>query len=372
MRTFLIAVAVALLAAGCGASQGLEVANSGRTTPVSAPPAAQPRVGRLDAVAFPSATRGWAAGSGAIIATSDGGTNWTRQYRGNADIRALDFIDPRHGWAVASHSLLRTSDGGASWSPTGEPHGLLLTSVDFVSADQGWGIALGRSVGGSTVASRGTLVHTANGGASWSVVKTAVADSVCVSGGTLVAGAGPKVLQSSDDGRTWTTLLDAVDNQVGPWFTATVQCPDLRSIWVLFQGGAAAGSEGYAAYTSGDGGVGWQPVLVSPILAGSDPAFKGVTPLDAYSGPFAATSASRAVFLGQCPACAQHVTVLRTEDGGAGWQRHLIAGFVPTGLAFADAEHGWMTTIIGGLEGRRSAILATSDGGRTWHPVYPS
>ena len=370
MRAPAIALAVALLATGCGASAGLQVANSGRTTPVSTPPATQPRVGRLDAVAFPSTTRGWAAGSGAIIATTDGGANWTRQYRGGADIGALDFIDTRHGWAVAAHSLLRTSDGGADWSPAAEPHGLLLTSVDFVSADQGWGIALPPSSIDEPVL--GTLVRSADGGASWSVVKTAIADSVCVSGGTLVAGAGSKVLSSGDGGHSWRTLLDARGHQIRQWFTATVQCPDLRSIWVLFQGGAAAGSQAYAAYNTGDGGVGWQPVVVSPILVGSDPAFRGVTPLDAYPGPFAATSASRAVFLGQCPACAQHVTVLRTQDAGAGWDRHLIAGFVPTGLAFADAAHGWMTTLIGGLEGRRSAILATSDGGRSWHPVYPS
>jgi photosystem II stability/assembly factor-like uncharacterized protein len=371
MRAFAIALAVALLSAGCGASAGLQVANSGRTTPVSSASVTQPKVGQLDAVAFPTTANGWAAGRGAIIATSDGGANWTQQYRGGADIRALDFVDARHGCAVASSSLLRTSDGGATWSPAAEPEGLVLTSVDFVSADQGWGIALpARSVGAPVL---GTLVSTGDGGASWSVVKTAVADSVCVSGGTLIAGAGPKVQASADGGRSWSTLLDAGGNPISQWFTATVQCPDLRSIWVMFQGGAAAGSQGYAAYTSGDGGVGWQPVVVAPMLAGSDPIFKGVTPLDSYPGPCLATSASEAVFLGQCPACdPQHVMVLRTEDGGANWDRHVIDGFVPTGLAFADAAHGWMTTLIGGLEARRSAILATSDGGRSWHPVFPS
>ena len=152
-----------------------------------------------------------------------------------------------------------------------------------------------------------------------------------------------------------------------------MQCPDLQSIWVLFQGGAAAGSEGYAAYTSADAGVAWQPVVVSPMLVGSDPAFANVTPLDAYPGPFAAVSASEAIFLGQCPACnPQHVTVLRTRDGGERWERRVVNGFVPTGLAFADPDHGWMTTLVGGVEGRRSAILATTDGGRSWHPVYPS
>jgi hypothetical protein len=124
---------------------------------------------------------------------------------------------------------------------------------------------------------------------------------------------------------------------------------------------------------SSDAGASWRPVIVAPILAGSEPAFRGVARLDAYPGPFAAVTPSEAVFLGQCPACdPQHVMVLRTEDGGTRWQRHVIGGFVPTGLAFADADHGWMTTQLGGYPGRHSAILATTDGGRTWHPVYPA
>jgi hypothetical protein len=152
-----------------------------------------------------------------------------------------------------------------------------------------------------------------------------------------------------------------------------VQCAGPSSIWVLFLGGSAAGSQGYAAYTSSDAGASWRPVVVAPILAGSDPAFRGVAQLDAYPGPFDAVSSAEAVFLGQCPACdPQHVMVLRTEDGGAHWQRHAIGGFVPTGLAFADAEHGWMTTQLGGYPSRPAAILATSDGGRTWHRVFPA
>ena len=86
----------------------------------------------------------------------------------------------------------------------------------------------------------------------------------------------------------------------------------------------------------------------------SDPtrAFADVTPLDSYPGPFAAVSASKAVFLGECPACdPQRVTVLRTHDGGTHWERSVVNGFAPTGLAFADAAHGWMTAVIGGTRG---------------------
>ena len=194
-----------------------------------------------------------------------------------------------------------------------------------------------------------------------------------MSGASLVAGAGSKVLDSTDGGATWSTLLDAAAARSRSGSRRPSSALTCQSIWVLFQGGAAAGSQGYAAYTSADAGVGWQPVVVAPMLVGSDPAFADVTPLDSYPGPFAAVSASEAVFLGQCPACdPQHVTVLRTQDGGARWDRSVVNGFAPTGLAFADAAHGWMTAVIGGTEGRRSAILATTDGGRSWHPVYPS
>jgi photosystem II stability/assembly factor-like uncharacterized protein len=98
------------------------------------------------------------------------------------------------------------------------------------------------------------------------------------------------------------------------------------------------------------------------MLVGSDQAFADVarsTRTPARSRP---SPASEAIFLGQCPACnPQHVTVLRTRDGGASWDRRVVNGFFPTGLAFADPDHGWMTTLVEASR-RRSAILATTDG----------
>jgi photosystem II stability/assembly factor-like uncharacterized protein len=369
-RAVAAGLACALVAAGCGASSGLRVENSGRTVSVTSSTRPAPRVRSLDAVAFPSDARGWAAGKGAIIATADGGATWTRQYSGSDDIRTLDFTDDRHGWAVASASLLHTTDGGTTWSRAGEPPGLDLTGVDFVSPAQGWGIAVPSGEVGAPVS--GALVSTADGGTSWSVIKQGVGNSICATDGAIVAGAGSRVLRSTDGGATWTPLFDASTDRT-TWTGATVECPGGSSIWALFEDGAAAGSQGYAAYASSDAGASWRPVIVAPILAGSEPAFRGVARLDAYPGPFAAVTPSEAVFLGQCPACdPQHVMVLRTEDGGTRWQRHVIGGFVPTGLAFADASHGWMTTQLGGYPGRHSAVLATTDGGRTWHPVYPA
>jgi photosystem II stability/assembly factor-like uncharacterized protein len=362
-----LGIVCALVAAGCGASAGLRVENSGGTVPVTTRAGAQPRVHSLDAIAFPSKTHGWAAGQGAIIATSDGGRTWTQQYRGRAGIRSLDFAGERNGWAVAEASLLRTTDGGATWEQAGEPEGRLLTSVDFVSAMRGWGVATLTGVAEAPYMG-GTVVRTSDGGESWSVVGPSDRNSVCATGTTLVAGAGSRVLRSTDGGSTWTPLFDAGDT----WMETNVQCTG-SSIWALFLGGGAAGSQGYAAYASGDAGATWRPAVVAPILAGSDPAFHGVARLDNYPGPFAAVTPAEAVFLGQCPACdPQHVMVLRTEDGGSHWARHVINGFAPTGLAFADASHGWMTTQLGGYPDRHAAILATTDGGQSWYPVFPA
>ena len=68
--------------------------------------------------------------------------------------------------------------------------------------------------------------------------------------------------------------------------------------------------------------------------------------------------------------------VLKTTDGGLSWAAaKLPHKQVPTSVFFADADTGW----IGGATpppgedegaGGPSAILATSDGGATWHPQY--
>lgn len=367
-------VAGVALALAAGAITWLGVSfETGRRSPAhTASPAASPQpIGGIDdlrALTFVDAQHGWAAGQGAIIATSDGGVTWTRQYSGPAGIVLLDFVDASNGWAVAlADGFLRTSDGGATWTEAGEPDGgRFLQSVDFVGPTEGWGIAVPSGDAGPNT--RGTLVRTSDGGETWATVQPGI-DSVCVAGYVMYAGAGSKVLRSTDGGSTWTPVLDA-RNATAPWFTADVQCPDASTIWVLFTGGAAAGSQAYVAYHSADGGATWSAEIVGTLDQGQ-PEFKHAQALDAYPGPFAAVSGDQAVFLGQCPACdPQHVAVLRTQDAGATWDRQVIDGYVPTAVSFADADHGWMTS-GSGYPGRGAAILATTDGGGTWRVVFP-
>jgi photosystem II stability/assembly factor-like uncharacterized protein len=66
------------------------------------------------------------------------------------------------------------------------------------------------------------------------------------------------------------------------------------------------------------------------------------------------------------------VSVYRTSDGGASWQRADIAwqneGVVNfLDLRFVDARHGWLSAALNEATSRRPGILfATSDGGKTW------
>jgi photosystem II stability/assembly factor-like uncharacterized protein len=55
----------------------------------------------------------------------------------------LDFISGTVGWAVGTDALLATSDGGAHWAALPEPC-LLVRSAHFISPDVGFAVAGGR------------------------------------------------------------------------------------------------------------------------------------------------------------------------------------------------------------------------------------
>ena len=68
--------------------------------------------------------------------------------------------------------------------------------------------------------------------------------------------------------------------------------------------------------------------------------------------------------------------VIKTTDGGASWTlTRLTQKQTPVSVFFTDADSGWIggSTELPGEEGSMggpSAILATTDGGHTWHPRY--
>lgn len=195
----------------------------------------------LNAVHFPSATRGWAVGNdGVILHSSDAGASWVKQLDGRAigalliahygalakrepeqeqwpllagegqrlhdegaDKPFLDvwFADEQRGYAVGVFNLiLATRDGGQSWVPlqdrTDNPQGLHLNAIGaagdalYLAGEQGllrkWDAALERFV----------AVGTPYQGTFFGVIGKP--------GEVLVYGLRGHVFHSRDGGQSWT------------------------------------------------------------------------------------------------------------------------------------------------------------------------
>ena len=135
-----------------------------------------------DVFALPDGRHVWAVGdNGTILATTDGGVSWQPQTSHTTEgLNSVAFfnaqrfwalqpdpecfpgepcppVDAQHGWAVGDDgTILATADGGASWQPQTSNTTEHLLSVGFVDAQRGW-----------AVGENGTILATADGGASW-------------------------------------------------------------------------------------------------------------------------------------------------------------------------------------------------------------
>jgi photosystem II stability/assembly factor-like uncharacterized protein len=122
-----------------------------------------PLRGLADALAFPTATTGFAGGFGALLATHDGGRTWQmgKEVQGGI-LRDLWFLDERTGWAVGHDGLvLRTQDGGTTWERLPPFTHNRLRSLRFLDAQHGW------ICGDASPSDPGVLFATTDGGTTW-------------------------------------------------------------------------------------------------------------------------------------------------------------------------------------------------------------
>ena len=352
------------------------------TDPTPNPPAGGPtgptttlalgHIERLNAVQAIGTTSAVAVGKGVILATSNSGRRWVRLWHGPQELHQVDFVRAQTGWALGQGILLGTVDGGQHWQRLGQPTVGPLRQVHFASPTRGWGVAGGNDQPREGPVPQGAtrLVHTSDGGRSWSTLAApAPPQSVCFTApddGWLASGT--RVWRSVDGGRHWSPR---------PSFTlplsytympsAELQCAAPGAAWVLFDSGeGAAGSHPYALYTTDDGGAHWRGVLA--VFGGQElPAAPG-----SYPGPFSVIDPQRAFLLSPTPAAEATGAVLISQ-GGRRLQRLPdlpgITLFAPTAVSFASASHGWA---VGADLAGRAVLLATSDGGRSWHSQLPS
>ncbi len=330
------------------------------------------RVEALEGVQAVGTQIGFAVGKGTILTTRDGGRTWVRVWRGAQDLRAVDFVSASTGWAVGDGILLGTVDGGQHWRQLGQPRVGPLRRVHFSGRSEGWGIAGGTDGLSGLSIQATTLVHTRDGGRTWSALPApAPPQSVCftsASDGWLASGI--RVWRSTDGGRSW----GSQPNFAAPLreFTydpsAELECAAPSAAWVRFNSNeGAAGSSPYALYATGDGGAHWRCVLAWCGEPGT-PGGPG-----SYPGPFSVIDPRRAFMLGPTPAADSTGAVLISQGGSRlQWlpgipRARLATDSEPMSVSFGSATHGWIVGAVGAYSPGRGVILATVDGGRSWH-----
>lgn len=311
---------------------------------------------------------GWAVGSHAIYATTDG-THWTKQYVSTEDFVGIDFISSTTGWVVGGHALLGTTDGGRSWHELGEAQ-QLIRSVHFVNATQGWGIAGGNQPltnhGVLIPGAGGILITSIDGGRSWvSMSSPGDPQSTCFSDSThgwLVSAAGT-VYRSPDGGGTWNRVLQMAGSQPGVPAWGRIECAAPFAAWVQWDpGNSAAGHTPYVVYATVNGQA-WRTVMAEPGTIGNTlpgvPAGPG-----SYPGSFSVVDPSDAVFVGDTPPANAASTMIATNGGATLKTTGAIGNAVETfDAAFVSSSTGWV--LVHDTNGNY-VIDATTDGGYHW------
>jgi photosystem II stability/assembly factor-like uncharacterized protein len=393
MRSIRIVAAVlfaaAVAATGCTAHSTVHPAAApppaSSTPPITSDPTPNPpaaptttlplgHIERLDAVQAIGEGTAVAVGKGVILATSNGGRRWIRIWRGPQELRDLDFVSARTGWAVGDGILLGTVDGGQHWRRLGQPQVGPLRQVTSSAPPRAGAVAGGADRANQRSVPATRLVQTSDGGRTWTALAApAPPQSVC-----FTAPDDGRLASDRTCGTRSTVAAAGARGQASPCrspptnppFFAALQCARPGAAWVRFDSNDHyAGHSPYALYTSGDGGAHWHGVLstlgaVLPVRLPDGPG--------SYPGPFSVIDPQRAFLLSPTPA-AEATGAVVTSQGGSQLRRLPdlpgITLFMPHSVSFASASRGWA---VGADLAGRAVLLATSDGGRSWHSQLPS
>ena len=332
----------------------------------------------LGSVDFVNAQDGWAAGTGTILATRDGGRMWYRVYSQPGAVVQIDMTGAGTGWALqdsrasqvggtlqaggtsqggraSADRLLRLS--GQKWTQV--PNTRPLSQVDFTSGNVGFGI------------SRGLVVRTRSGGREWSGAGgPSGVYSISYAGGRLWAAARRSVWVCDSQGRKWRRVFHApISMRQGTVWYPTVRASGSYA-WVYYDANVAAASQSaYIIYATKDAGKTWRAAFAEDAFATVLYPGAVTAPLiGSYPGPFAVGPGGRAAFSGACPACGMGTAAL-TVASRAGSRTATIPGIHSVAaLSFPTAQQGWIVT---NDAENRGQILHTTDGGRTWTLQFP-
>jgi len=210
----------------------------------------------VQSVYFSDVQNGWAGGwDGDIYHTTDAGQTWQKQKTGvDYQIQQIFFVDDRHGWATAficyadlrrMAALIKTSDGGETWeilSSVEADSPRAVTSLVFVSANEGWGIDSWQY----------NIVHTVDGGKTWEIQQRRDEHGwsslffINDREGWAVGDDG--ILHTSDGGETWSYQMHY---HTGENYVDAIAFADSKHGWAI-------GRDSIIRTT--DGGITWKEI----------------------------------------------------------------------------------------------------------------
>jgi photosystem II stability/assembly factor-like uncharacterized protein len=364
--------------------------------------------------AFADAYNGFAVGDdGTILATRDGGETWLLQYEGVTDnLRDIEVLDPQTAWIVGDNGMIlhttnggfqwleqtsgtinglntvlfrdrmngwaggdgktivRTTDGGATWMqavlPTGQGNPG-INGIDFTSTTDGWATGSGSMMGSTG----GSLYRSTDGGATWTYVQALSAsglDIAFVSGGSsgFITGSGGLILSTSNGGSSWSSVASGTTRGLND-----IHFASSTEFWI-------AGDNATLLHSTSAGAQWVSEPFQGTYASVNGIAQAGTTLLAVGEFGFMARreagSAWNILQSGSFPAvnwCAfsdpmngiavgQWGLIMRTNDGGATWER------VDNGLTgdsfYGAACAGTRIWVVGDL----GVLLHSSDRGTTW------
>lgn len=314
---------------------------------------------------------GWGLNGPVVLRTADGGATWydVTPKASGAPILGSDFADADHGIVATALgessplTLYSTTDGGKSWSKSATGNGTGGVEVQSTDATHGWVLVHeGMAMGSEAVA----LLHTKDGGASWTTVTEA--NPQVSAPGQLPFGGAKSGVSFSDEAHGWLTGYQPVEGHAYLWTTAdggvTWQAGDLEfprdyagselttlppvffsSAEGILPGNFNGQNRATIFYVTHDGGKTWTPG--APLAWPTENGFVWSFP-DVKHG-FATDGAN----------------LFATADGGSSWTEvatdRSLAG--TTQLCFVSDQVGWAAG--------DTSLLKTVDGGKTWTTVQP-